>query len=179
MRYIAFLSGINVGKRRISMANLASIFVELGFSEVRTHLASDNVSFDSGTEPSIVEIEARFRLTFDFDTSVALYGIDEVNTLLDQVSTSLKGELETCYRPLADPKSDLYRYVVALSNGEHELKHASKVARVDLIGSYRRGSLWRWTIEDGRPPASMAKLFTAPTTTRFAHTLEKIYRASL
>jgi uncharacterized protein (DUF1697 family) len=43
--YIAFLRGINLGKRRVVMSRLKSLFVELGYSEVSTFIASGNVLF--------------------------------------------------------------------------------------------------------------------------------------
>ena len=45
---IALLRGINVGRaKRIAMADLRSVFEELGFTEVRTVLNSGNVVFGS------------------------------------------------------------------------------------------------------------------------------------
>ncbi len=46
-RYIAFLRGINLGKRRLPMSQLRSSFEELGFSDVKTFIASGNVVFSS------------------------------------------------------------------------------------------------------------------------------------
>ena len=46
-RYVAFLRGINLGKRRLPMSRLKSLFEELGFDEVETFIASGNVIFSS------------------------------------------------------------------------------------------------------------------------------------
>ena len=46
-RYAAFLRGINVGNRRVSMDQLTWIFTDLGFERVRTLIASGNVVFDA------------------------------------------------------------------------------------------------------------------------------------
>lgn len=47
-RQVALLRGINVGKaNRISMADLRSLVGSLGYTDVRTHLQSGNVVFDS------------------------------------------------------------------------------------------------------------------------------------
>ena len=48
-RYAALLRGINVGGINIKMADLRSTFVDLGFENVKTVLASGNVLFDSPT----------------------------------------------------------------------------------------------------------------------------------
>lgn len=46
-RYIAFLRGINLGKRRLQMSRLKSLIENLGFNEVETFIASGNVLFSS------------------------------------------------------------------------------------------------------------------------------------
>jgi uncharacterized protein (DUF1697 family) len=49
-RYIAFLRGINLGKRRLQMSRLKELFEELGFDEVETFIASGNVLFSSNVK---------------------------------------------------------------------------------------------------------------------------------
>ena len=56
--YLAFLRGINLGKRRIEMARLRTLFVELKFAEVATFIASGNVIFESRAK-DIAAVEAR------------------------------------------------------------------------------------------------------------------------
>jgi uncharacterized protein (DUF1697 family) len=46
-RYIAFLRAINVGGHTVKMADLRRSFEALGFDNVRTHIASGNVMFDT------------------------------------------------------------------------------------------------------------------------------------
>ena len=46
-RYIAFLRGMNLGKRRLPMSRLKELFEELGFNDVETFIASGNVLFSS------------------------------------------------------------------------------------------------------------------------------------
>ena len=46
-RYIAFLRGINLGKRRLPMSQLKALFEELGFDDVETFIASGNIVFSS------------------------------------------------------------------------------------------------------------------------------------
>jgi uncharacterized protein (DUF1697 family) len=47
-RYVAFLRGINLGKRRPPMSQLRALFEELDFTKVETFIASGNVLFTSG-----------------------------------------------------------------------------------------------------------------------------------
>lgn len=44
-RYLAFLRGINLGGRTVTMAALREVFSALGFEQVKTLIASGNVSF--------------------------------------------------------------------------------------------------------------------------------------
>ncbi len=57
-RSIAFLRGINVGGHRVRMETLRDAFVDLGFTGVRTFIASGNVIFD-GTRASPATLERR------------------------------------------------------------------------------------------------------------------------
>jgi uncharacterized protein (DUF1697 family) len=47
LRYIAFLRGMNLGKRRLSMVKLKDLFASLGFRDVETFIASGNVIFST------------------------------------------------------------------------------------------------------------------------------------
>lgn len=51
MRYVAFLRGINLGKRRLSMSTLRRLFEQLGFTGVETFIASGNVIFSAPKAP--------------------------------------------------------------------------------------------------------------------------------
>lgn len=46
-RYMAFLRGINLGRRRLPMSRLKALFEGLGFDRVETFIASGNVVFSS------------------------------------------------------------------------------------------------------------------------------------
>lgn len=52
---VAFLRGMNLGRRRITNEALGQAFVELGFEGVQVFLASGNVVFASGENPSSLE----------------------------------------------------------------------------------------------------------------------------
>jgi uncharacterized protein (DUF1697 family) len=55
---VAFLAGINLGRRRVKGPQLAAPFSELGFTDVATFLASGNVIFSTG-DPVGAELEGR------------------------------------------------------------------------------------------------------------------------
>lgn len=57
-RYIAFLRGVNLGKRRMPMSQLKALFEALKFDDVETFIASGNVLFKSAVaHPSRLEAQ--------------------------------------------------------------------------------------------------------------------------
>ncbi len=56
MKYYAFLRAINVGGHTVKMAVLKQIFESLGFTDIETFLASDNVGFET-TSTNVCELE--------------------------------------------------------------------------------------------------------------------------
>src|SRR3954469_10909695 len=71
-RYVAFLRGINLGKRRLSMSTLASIFQKIGHAEVATFIASGNVIFTSPSK-NMAALEAKASAKLE---AALGYGVD-------------------------------------------------------------------------------------------------------
>jgi len=74
-RYVAFLRGINLGKRRLKMDRLKALFEELEFGEVATFIASGNVLFSSGGRSAAtlerkIEKHLEASLGYDVETFV-------------------------------------------------------------------------------------------------------------
>ncbi len=57
-RYVALLRGLNVGGHRVKMDRLRAQFLEMGFGEVSTFIASGNVLFQAGADDAAA-LEAR------------------------------------------------------------------------------------------------------------------------
>jgi uncharacterized protein (DUF1697 family) len=80
-RYVAFLRAINVGGHTVKMERLRSIFESLGFTGVRTFIASGNVIFDSpaadadGLEE---QIEAHLKEALGYQVGTFLRSTSEV-----------------------------------------------------------------------------------------------------
>ncbi|MFN8634359.1 MAG: DUF1697 domain-containing protein [Chloroflexota bacterium] len=51
-RYVAFLRGINLGKRRVKNDDLERAFASMGFSGVKVLIASGNVIASTPTNPT-------------------------------------------------------------------------------------------------------------------------------
>lgn len=73
-RLVAFLRGINLGRRRLTMDELATAFDGLGLDNIATYLASGNVVFDTDSDPtsleSVIEAHLDAGLGYPVDTFV-------------------------------------------------------------------------------------------------------------
>lgn len=74
MKYVALLRGVNVGGITIKSADLKALFVEQGFTAVRTVLASGNVVFDSPERPATLkpQIEKALADRFGYEAWIVL-----------------------------------------------------------------------------------------------------------
>lgn len=83
---VAFLRGINVGGINIKMADLARTFEDLGFTDVRTILASGNVRFTT-TEPNAPalkrQIEAALTARFGYEAWVILLDLPSIQRVIE------------------------------------------------------------------------------------------------
>lgn len=83
-RYIALLRGINLGKRRIKMDDLRTAFVDLGFEDAQTLIASGNVVFSAGESSGLARrIEDGLKSRFGFDVPTILRSQDDLIALRD------------------------------------------------------------------------------------------------
>ncbi|MDB5237772.1 MAG: hypothetical protein JWM46_42, partial [Candidatus Kaiserbacteria bacterium] len=85
MEYVAFLLGINVGKRVVKMPELKALMEKEGYTEVRTYLASGNVKFAAGkTTPEALtkKLEAAYAKKFGFTVGVIVRTVGELEKML-------------------------------------------------------------------------------------------------
>lgn len=83
--WVALLRGVNVGGITIKSADLARVFRDLGFGDVRTVLASGNVTFEaSGSRTELkATIEGALRTAFGYDAWILLVTADELQRAID------------------------------------------------------------------------------------------------
>lgn len=82
---VAFLRAINVGGRRVKMADLAGIFSDMGLSGVSTYIASGNVVFDTpDDEPEALarRIEEMLAEALGYEVPVMLRGGAELAAIV-------------------------------------------------------------------------------------------------
>ena len=85
MVYIAFLRAINTGNRRIKMADLRSLYEDLGYADVATYIATGNVIFNSPSPPLPKDLESAFSERFGFDSEVFLRGAADIRSVVEAV----------------------------------------------------------------------------------------------
>lgn len=83
-RFVALLRGINVGSaKRIPMALLRESLEDAGLSNVRTHLQSGNVVFDSPAIPSAADLEASVLARTGVHSSVVVVSAEEFQAIVE------------------------------------------------------------------------------------------------
>jgi uncharacterized protein (DUF1697 family) len=81
--WIAFLRGVNLGKRQVKSADLKAAFDDMGYAGARTLIASGNVLFaDNGRPVTREGIEAALEKRFGFDIGTVLRTREELQALV-------------------------------------------------------------------------------------------------
>lgn len=174
MRYVALLRGINVNGITVAMNDLVETFQGLGYSDVKTVVASGNVVFtvDEAAEasPDVIKsrIEAALSERFDYEAWIVL--IDEA-------------ELAREVRSYPFPEREgWHAYVMFGSDPSHlaELAgHARELDQADERIELGHGVLY-WEvrravgIKSAFSKKSAKVKYRATTTTRNLNTLQKI-----
>jgi len=80
--YVAFLRGINLGKRRIKMEDLRDAFTAMGLKDAQTLIASGNVLFQADDARDLVtRIESGLSERFGFEVPTILRSITALEAL--------------------------------------------------------------------------------------------------
>jgi uncharacterized protein (DUF1697 family) len=83
-RYVALLRGVNVGGITVRSADLAAMARDLGLDDVRTVLASGNLTFTAAEAPAPLKarIEAGLRDTFGYDAWIVLTTAEHLDAVV-------------------------------------------------------------------------------------------------
>lgn len=113
--YISILRGINVGgHRKIFMADLRKMYIDMGFISVKTYIQSGNVVFQSKSPLAIHELEAlledRISMTFGHEVPVLIRTLDEWAQAMAENPF------------LTDPEIDIAHLSMTLFNAEPDSK---------------------------------------------------------
>jgi uncharacterized protein (DUF1697 family) len=172
---IALLRGINVGRaKRIAMADLRTLFEELGFTGVRTVLNSGNVVFGSPAQTPAAAAQAIE------DALVERIGVVSRVTVLSaqELAAVIAGN------PLVDLSTDHARLVAFIVGGEGQAELLARLAPLAtqdwapgaLTIGERAAYVWCPTgVLDSAAAAAVSKLLGDATTSRNWNTLSKLH----
>lgn len=168
-RYIALLRGINVGRAKaVSMAELASVFFELGYTNVVTVSRSGNVVFGARSATSadaVAQIEGAVLAATGVDSSVILLDSETFLTILD---------MNPLVAEVTDGSKAFVTFVTSMPTSL-ELPDANLLAPELLaVGP---AAVYQW-MPDGslrtRVPKAFWKQFDTPMTARNWNTASKL-----
>jgi uncharacterized protein (DUF1697 family) len=81
--FVAFLRGVNLGKRQMKMAELRACCEAMGLRNVKTILASGNVRFEThGTSGLRTRLEEALAERFRYPVKVVLRSVDEIEAMI-------------------------------------------------------------------------------------------------
>ena len=79
--WVAFLRAVNVGKRQMKMAELKALCEELGYTGIKTILASGNVRFETGRDPK-AELEAAIEKRWGFFSEAVMRSGPQIEAMI-------------------------------------------------------------------------------------------------
>jgi uncharacterized protein (DUF1697 family) len=173
-RYIAFLRGINVANRRVTMVRLRSLFEDLELGGVGSYIQTGNVFFDSDQERTALRgrIEAHLGTALGYPVPALLRTVDEVAAAL-------------ALDPFAGREvTPMMRFAITFTSEPFpvgaELPMITPRGDLEVVAATAGEVFTIWHLVGGRPPSSdLPKgLFTGPVTTRMFSTTGKILAAA-
>jgi uncharacterized protein (DUF1697 family) len=94
MKYVALLRGINVGgNKKVEMQKLAKVFIQMGYSDVRTYINSGNVIFSSQNK-DFTQIEPALKKTFGFSIEVVVRDAKNIAALVKKIPKTWGNDTE-------------------------------------------------------------------------------------
>jgi uncharacterized protein (DUF1697 family) len=173
VRYVAFLRGINLGKRRVSKEKLAEVFGELGFENVKTLIASGNVVFDAENQADSTltkTIQDGLQAALGFKVDTMIRSMAEVEALLD--SEPFAGIEVT-------KQTRLYVTLLAAKTASIlKLPHVEKDGALQILSRTDREVFAVVTVSEGRGTVDamglIEKEYGKAATTRNWNTIQKL-----
>jgi uncharacterized protein (DUF1697 family) len=174
MLYIALLRGINVGGHTVKMERLRELFMDLGFTHIRTYIQSGNVFFETElTDRTALTqmIEQHLYTALGYMVPVFLRTIPEFEQIMEIAPfkhLNVTPDMRLCIVFTAERIPDTLALPLRSQKNDMEIIHATDHEAFII-----------WYLINGRPPASQGfKELGDITTTRFFHTAAKILQAA-
>lgn len=129
-RYVAFLRGMNLGRRRIKNPELCACFTNMGLESVSAFLASGNVVFDSRTQDRKAlseRIEQGLKDALNYDVPTFLRSADEVRAIASHDAFTAEQKDKSTGKPQVallqeEPTGEALAAVVQLSTDRDRLQ---------------------------------------------------------
>jgi uncharacterized protein (DUF1697 family) len=171
-RLFAFLRAINVGGHTVKMDRLRQIFVELGFADVETIIASGNVAFRAD-EPAARELELRIaeRLQAELGYAVATFVRDE------RELRAVAAHAPFAEDEVAAAHALSVGFVAAPLSPPHAVGLLALGGELDAFVIHGREVYWLRRVRDSDPtltPARLERALGQPATFRNMTTVRRI-----
>jgi uncharacterized protein (DUF1697 family) len=169
--FIALLRAINVGRRQISMQALKSVVERIGFTDVRTYVASGNVVVRGSGSAKVVEakLEEAIAQHFGFPVDVVVRTAKQWNALLKSNPFPHQTEKES---------KRVLLYLSKLPQPSEVAKKVAERARHGETAKAAGGALWLHFPQGVGPskitPNLLDKACGSPTTGRNVRTAARL-----
>jgi uncharacterized protein (DUF1697 family) len=176
MIYIALLRGINVGgKNIIKMADLKSLFEQLGLNRVQTYIQSGNVLFESDSDELSLRkrLEQEIEAAYGFSVTVVIRTAEELKKVIancpfseEEVQEAVaSSDAESLYVALLldEPSEERIKRIQPFENDNEKYRIAGREVYLLFHQSIRNSKL-----------ASNLHLLDVPATTRNWKTINKL-----
>ncbi len=175
IKYVALLGGINVGSHRLKMPELKQCFEELNFKNIRSYISSGNIFFESEIEDKsrlTSEIQEHLKNRLGYEVPTFLRTVDELGQLI--------GKAPFNSMELDSNKRFCVLFTDAQLNNVNNFPIISSKNDMEIIAIDGAEAFLVWHIINGRPPSGVfaKNLLSSNNTSRFYHTLQKIYSAA-
>jgi uncharacterized protein (DUF1697 family) len=167
MRYAIFLRGVNVGGIKVPSSELRRVLAELGLTDVKTYVASGNVTCDSDLDASALQgaVERALSTAFSYDAHVQVLSHAELAGIVERY-------------PFATDEEH-HRYVVLCdSAATAEELDGIVTGEMEEVAAAGRTVYWRCpkgsTLDTPFSKATSSKRFKSLATTRNLNTIEKM-----
>lgn len=174
--FVAFLRGMNLGRRRIKNPELCAAFEDIGFTNVSAFLASGNVIFESDeSDPAAVarSIEDGLRDSLGYEVPTFLRSAEEVRTIAGyepfaEFTAERSGKMQVA---MLDRKVDQ-------STRDSVLELSNDADMLEMVGR----ELYWWpkgNFLDSELDLKVVESILGPTTIRTKGTIERLAKRFL
>jgi len=172
-RYVAFLSGLPVGRDKVDMHALTNLFRKLGFLNVETYLTTGNVAFDTApvgiVPPLEAQISRHLKRSIDGDIWTFIRTPDELAEIVANMPFTPEEKLSD---------RDAIFVVLLSEDLDKDAERRLRVGRTgaDVLRPAGREIYWlrRATDDASSRPMWLAEFLDMPATVRSLTTITKL-----